>query len=82
MSATTQQQTAPKADTRRGFPVPCPLCGQTGNVVLDVENVDGETAFNCGDCGDDFGRQDVERFIERWSACLKWLDAAPTYAAE
>ncbi len=75
----TQTQADQTTSTERGFSLlPCPRCGESGSCIqIDLHNLTGDEAVHCCECNADFGLDDVRNLIERWSAVLRWVDAAP-----
>lgn len=74
---TTQTAATTAAAGKAGRPVgllPCPCCGETeATVTLNLADFE----FACLDCEATFSREDVETFLRKWGAVLRWLDAAP-----
>lgn len=77
MSATTNGSLANGTTAAgRGFgALPCPKCGEDGAcITLDLSDLE---TCHCPECDGDFGLGDVRDLISKWSAVLKWVDAAP-----
>ncbi len=75
---TTQTATANGTAAKAGQPVgllPCPCCGE-GQATISLNLADFE--FTCMDCEATFTRDDLEAFLRKWTAVLRWLDGAPT----
>lgn len=60
--------------TTRSLNVPCPNCGASGAVKVDLNDLD---QFQCGDCDQDFERSEIDNLIAKWTKALAWIDAAP-----
>jgi hypothetical protein len=54
--------------------LPCPRCGEETVIALDLDDLQ---AFRCGSCEGEFGREELEAIIARWTPVLRWLDLAP-----
>jgi hypothetical protein len=68
---------------RRGFgPLVCLECGVEGKVSLDLDDMTAEDAFQCRECEECFGVEDVRRMMERWQRVLDFVAAAPQLPAE
>jgi hypothetical protein len=64
--------------TKRGFStLPCPLCGSEANIGLDLADFGAAEAAFCPQCDGRFSLDQVQSFIDRWSAVLAWCDQAP-----
>lgn len=70
--------------TAKAITLPCPMCGDVDAAIqiqlwcLDAE---GEQ-FRCNGCETEFGREQIEAIIKRWTKILTWLDAVPDMEGE
>ncbi len=65
---------SPATATTKGFAVKCILCGEEGNVHVDLHDV---ASFHCNECDGDFTLDDVKAVLSRWQTCIAWLESAP-----
>ncbi len=54
--------------------LPCPYCGEEGNVLLDLSDLD---TFKCCECDREWSRSDLEEILAKWQRVLTWIDSAP-----
>lgn len=74
MSQTATQAEPTTADTPRGFPtLQCPFCGENSCVRVYLDDL----KMDCVECEREFTADEVRDIVNRWSAVLRWLDAAP-----
>lgn len=66
-----------KKRRRPGFRVPCPLCGSTEGLSVQVLDL---TMF-CFHCRDTVPREAVDRLIDDARGLLRWLDDAGVTAS-
>ncbi len=58
----------------RGFGLlPCPLCGATTCIAVDLDDLD---TFHCSQCGDEFDTERVSDFMSKWTPVLHWIGNA------
>jgi hypothetical protein len=64
------------AAVRRGFDVPCPLCGEDGRggIILRVHDT---AIFGCTECDRGFSAGDLRAAGEQMVALADWADTAP-----
>ena len=60
--------------TTTGFKVSCPHCGATEALAIKAHDMTVE----CGDCGEEVTRDDLNRAIAEAQRLLRWLDLAAT----
>lgn len=61
--------------------LPCPCCGEPyANLSLNLGALDGDGAVTCQECQSEFSLAHVRDLIGRWTAVLRWVDAAPTFS--
>jgi uncharacterized protein (DUF983 family) len=60
--------------TTRGFAVPCPNCGESGTLKVDVADV--HTLW-CSGCDDEMTADELRAVIAGYERLLAWLDTAP-----
>ena len=58
-----------------GILLPCPKCG-CADAGIHV-NLACTDEFECNECGEEFGGDDVRQFIALWTPVLKWLADVP-----
>ena len=61
--------------------LPCPRCGEaSANIALNLWSLEDSDSENlhCTECENDISLNDVRSFIDRWTAILTWIEAAPT----
>lgn len=83
-ATTTTPATVPSCSpVRRGFgAMPCPKCGESATINIDLDDLHGDEALQCRECENTFGLADVRDFIETWNRVLAWIDQAPAIAEE
>jgi hypothetical protein len=73
--ATAATPSTPTTTPARGFPeLACIKCGESGSMTLGLTDLD---EFHCGQCDNDFTREDVLAQLNQWQAVLAWIDLAP-----
>jgi hypothetical protein len=89
MSATLDKLNAPAALATPQFPpapigrpitLPCPMCGaEEAAIAVNLWRLgdNGQDAFICGECDNEFSVNVIRKFLERWTPVLAWLHAAP-----
>jgi transposase-like protein len=82
MSQTIPLTTVP-ATPANGIQLPCPRCTETNaNITLRLADPQADNAFCCEECGESFGRADIEAIVRRWVPFFRWLDAMPAAVEE
>lgn len=74
---------ATRARIKTGFAVSCPMCGASGAIHVDLNDVHTCT---CEDCGDSFApetaRAKVAAELARWDRVVRWIELAGDVLAE
>ncbi len=60
---------------RRGFSLPCPMCGEASALIR--VNLSDVNDLHCSACDNDFTLEDVRRFIAQWGKAISWLESCP-----
>src|SRR5690242_10082609 len=61
----------------RSWQVPCPRCGDFGELLIDLNNLGPEGAITCGHCSHQFTIMHVRTVCEGWGPVIEWLDLIP-----
>lgn len=70
--------------TKTNIILPCPCCGNAEagiNVRLHCI-AEPDEQFECAECEECFGANQIHDFIAKWTKILAWVDAAPTIDEE
>lgn len=65
--------------TATSLELPCPKCGESGAMWLDLNGCHDETenSLRCQECEYEFTIGEIRLLVEKWSKLLIWLDSFP-----
>lgn len=71
-------KTTTETTVQRGFgPLPCPKCGESGKVSLDLDDLTGDESCQCRECDEVFPLSLIREIAAKWARVLTWIDSAP-----
>jgi transcription elongation factor Elf1 len=75
---TPEQATFNPTTQAKGFgPLPCLRCGNQVILSIDLDDLCGDEACTCNECGEHFSLAEVQAILDGWRDVLAWVALAP-----